>query len=110
TRFLHDLGCTVECVNNGEKAVKAANSGKYDLVLMDLHMPQMDGRQATQQIRANEKPSRHLPIIALTANVISGEREACLEAGMDDFIVKPLQPERLREALAACQKNGVKLL
>ncbi|MCW8983089.1 MAG: ATP-binding protein [Gammaproteobacteria bacterium] len=105
TRFLHDLGCTVECVNNGEKAVEAANSGKYDLVLMDLHMPLMDGRQATKRIRAAEKSSQRLPIIALTANVISGEREACLEAGMDDFIVKPLQPERLREALAPCQKK-----
>ncbi len=100
TRFLTDLGCQVECVENGEEAVEAARNGKYDLLLMDLQMPQMDGRQATQAIRAQESPEAHIPIIALTANVISGEREMCLQAGMDDFIVKPLQPERLREVLA----------
>lgn len=105
TRFLVDLGCRVECVENGKRAVEAATSGKYDLLLMDLHMPLMDGRQATQAIRKLEAPVANMPIIALTANVISGEREACLEAGMDDFVIKPLQPERLREVLATYQNK-----
>jgi signal transduction histidine kinase/ActR/RegA family two-component response regulator len=104
TRFLTDLGCSVECVADGELAVAAVREGDYDLVLMDLHMPKMDGRQATQAIRAQELPGQHLPIIALTANVVSGERAACFQAGMDDFMVKPLQPERLREILMKYQK------
>ena len=105
TRFLVDLGCRVECVENGEKAVQATVNGKYDLLLMDLHMPQMDGRQATQAIRKLTTPAAKIPIIALTANVISGEREACLAAGMDDFVMKPLQSERLREVLATYQQK-----
>jgi len=105
TRFLVDLGCRVECVENGEKAVQAATSGKYDLLLMDLHMPLMDGRQATQAIRKLDTPVAKIPIIALTANVISGEREACLAVGMDDFVMKPLQSERLREVLVTYQQK-----
>ena len=82
-------------------AARAAGT-PYDLVLMDVHMPGMDGIEAARRIRAAEaaNPDGHTPIIALTANALSEERQACLDAGMDGFLVKPLDRERLASALA----------
>jgi signal transduction histidine kinase/CheY-like chemotaxis protein/HPt (histidine-containing phosphotransfer) domain-containing protein len=99
----HGYACDV--VDDGTQAVEAVLTGKYDLVLMDCSMPEMDGLEATRRIRLAEQssstnPPRHIPIIALTANAISGDRERCLEAGMDDYHSKPLVPRKLMDAIA----------
>jgi PAS domain S-box-containing protein len=97
---LEELGCPLEVVENGLAAVTAAATGAYDLVLMDMRMPEMDGLEATRAIRAAERISGgRIVVIALTANVLEGDREACLAAGMDDFLAKPLALDALRSVL-----------
>ncbi|MDE3032987.1 MAG: response regulator, partial [Acidobacteriota bacterium] len=71
----------------------------YDLVLMDCQMPEMDGFEASRRIRDRERGSRRIPIVAMTANAMVGDRERCLESGMDDYIPKPVRMEDLRRAL-----------
>jgi PAS domain S-box-containing protein len=107
-RILEKLGYRVDLANNGAEAVKALETALYDLVLMDLHMPQMDGFQATQHIRSMRPPNRNrnVPIIAITANAMKGDREECLEAGMDDYLSKPIQPEELAETIARWTSAG----
>lgn len=99
--ILNKLGYgDMEIVDNGEKAVLAAESGHYDLVLMDCQMPITDGYEATIAIREIEKTTgRHLPIVAMTANSILGDREKCLAAGMDDYLPKPLSIPKVKEVL-----------
>jgi len=104
SEMLAGHGYGYEIVDDGEKAVAAASTGTYDLVLMDCSMPKMDGFEATRQIRGAERfnptnPARHVPIIALTATAMKGDRERCLEAGMDDYVSKPLDPNRLMKAI-----------
>jgi PAS domain S-box-containing protein len=101
---LHGYSCDI--VDDGKKAVAAVATGNYGLVLMDCSMPETDGFEATRQIRLAEeadptKAQRHIPIIALTANAIKGDRERCLSAGMDDYLSKPLDPDRLIESVEA---------
>jgi PAS domain S-box-containing protein len=97
---LQDLQYGVDMVEDGEQAVTAVAAGDYELVLMDMRMPEMDGLTATRAIRAAERESgRHVVVIALTANVLEADREACIEAGMDDFLTKPLELNALRTAL-----------
>jgi CheY-like chemotaxis protein len=97
---LQDLQYAVDMVEDGEQAVTAVAAGDYELVLMDMRMPKMDGLTATRAIRAAERESgRHVVVIALTANVLEGDRKACIEAGMDDFLTKPLERNALRKAL-----------
>ena len=98
----HGYACDI--VDTGKKAVAAISGGSYDLVLMDCSMPEMDGFEATRLIRLAEQaasmnPPRHTPIIALTANAINGDRARCLEVGMDDYVSKPIDPNRLITAI-----------
>ena len=99
--ILKHLGLRADAVANGAEAVHAVISRPYDLVVMDVQMPVMDGLEATRQIRrltsAASKPS--LPIIAMTANAIQGDRGKCLDAGMDDYVSKPVSPQGLAEVL-----------
>lgn len=97
--MLKRLGCSVEVAATGIEAVEAVSRRHHDAVLMDCQMPQMDGYQATAQIRALHKRDTHLPIIAMTANVQKGDAEKCFAAGMDDYLPKPLKLAALREAL-----------
>jgi CheY-like chemotaxis protein len=94
--FLKQLGVSVDEVENGEQAVLACQSTRYDLVLMDVHMPIMDGIEATRQIRALENNcNARIPIVALTADAMHEERERFLRSGMDDHIAKPITLQAL---------------
>jgi CheY-like chemotaxis protein len=95
-RVLRTLNCEVDLAPSGRDAVRRFHQGKYDLVLMDCHMPDLDGLEATRQIRAVEGPGEHVPILAVTAGTVPGARQACLQAGMDDFIAKPFSLSTLR--------------
>jgi CheY-like chemotaxis protein len=95
---LKRLGYRAHFVANGHEVLKALESGHYDVVLMDCQMPEMDGYQASQAIRASVN-SRHVVIIGVTANALGGDREKCLAAGMDDYLPKPLTLESLDDAL-----------
>ena len=106
TIMLNRLGHQVTMVTDGAKAVAAWMPGAYDVVLMDVQMPGMDGLEATRRIRADEAPSgTHQPIIALTASAMTEERQACLAAGMDEVLSKPLGLQDLAKALAALAKS-----
>ncbi len=99
--ILRHLGLRADAVANGEEAVQAVASRPYDLVIMDVQMPVMDGLEATRRIRRLPSTVSHssLPIIAMTANAIQGDRSKCLEAGMDDYVSKPVSPQGLAEVL-----------
>jgi two-component system, sensor histidine kinase and response regulator len=97
-RFLERLGCSVTIADNGANAVTACELEGFDLILMDLQMPVMDGYAATRAIRMKQQGAR-VPIIALTANAMTGQLERCLAADMDGLLTKPLLPDRLRETL-----------
>ena len=99
-RILEKMGCRADAVASGKEAVDAFSMLPYDLILMDVQMPEMDGMQATGLIREKEKGTgRHIPIIALTAHAMKGDREKCLESGMDGYLSKPVQPNELAEAI-----------
>jgi PAS domain S-box-containing protein len=98
TTLLHKRGHKVKAVENGRAAVEAiaaAKGGGFDVVLMDLQMPEMSGFEATQAVREKESPGRRLPIIALTAHAMHGDRERCLAAGMDGYLSKPIDVDEL---------------
>jgi CheY-like chemotaxis protein/HPt (histidine-containing phosphotransfer) domain-containing protein len=104
--MLEKLGCKVDLVANGQEAVRAVFNGSYDLIFMDCQMPEVDGFTAARMIRDREATEnarlgsrQHTPIIALTANAISGDREQCLAAGMDDYLSKPFDSEQLRAVI-----------
>jgi CheY-like chemotaxis protein len=94
-KILERHGCAVEFAENGQEAVnQVENRPDYDLILMDLQMPIMDGFEATLAIRARDrKVGRHTPIVALTAHAMRGDREKCLALGMDDYLTKPVKPQ-----------------
>ena len=100
TRLLEKRGHDVVVAGSGEEALEALEKQAFDLVLMDVQMPTMDGLQATRAIRKAElKSGKHIPIIAMTAHAMVGDMERCLEAGMDDYITKPIRPQQLVELL-----------
>jgi len=90
-RMVEKLGYRADVAANGIEAVRVLSELHYDAVLMDCHMPEMDGFDATREIRKNEPAGRHTPVIAMTASALSGDRERCLAAGMDDYISKPIK-------------------
>ena len=99
--ILKKLGFRADAVANGAEAIRALETIPYDLVLMDVQMPEMNGLEATHQIRNPESTVRNhqIPIIAMTANAMQGDREVCLEAGMNDYVSKPISPQALADAL-----------
>lgn len=100
--MLEKCGHRVEVAGNGKEAVEAYEKGHYDAVLMDIQMPEMNGYEATAAIRELEEATgEHIPIIALTANAMKGDREKCIDAGMDDYVTKPIKIEDLKEVLEA---------
>ncbi|WP_343803775.1 response regulator [Marinobacterium maritimum] len=96
--LLRQGGLAVDVASNGAQALERVSSQQYDLVLMDMQMPVMDGLTATRRLRA-QKDYKNLPIVAMTANVMADDREACIAAGMDDYLAKPIDPEKLWAAL-----------
>lgn len=105
--MLDSLGVDVAVVTDGQAAIDALNGQRFDLVLMDCQMPVMDGLQATREIRAaeREKDSRQVPIVALTANALAGDREECLEAGMNEYLSKPFTMDQLHAVLSMFLRN-----
>jgi CheY-like chemotaxis protein len=99
-RTLERMGHQVVVVQTGQEALAALQAEKVDLVLMDVQMPEMDGLAATREIRRREQGTQeHLPVIAMTAHAMKGDRESCLDAGMDDYIAKPINREELQQSI-----------
>lgn len=93
------MACDVDAVEDGLAVLKKHEENHYDIIFMDVQMPHMDGFEATQEIRKAEGSQKHTPIIAITANALSGDREKCIKSGMDDYISKPLKGETLEQML-----------
>jgi CheY-like chemotaxis protein len=98
TGLLAKLGCEAVVVPDGLKAIETLQAGRFDVVLMDCQMPEVDGFEATRRIR--EGAQRETPIIALTAGALDGDRERCITAGMNDYLAKPVRLEDLAHALS----------
>lgn len=106
-KALEKAGHLVQVAGNGLEALQAMEEGEFDVVLMDVEMPQMDGLEATRIIREREARSgQHIPILAMTAYASNEDRERCIEAGVDSYLTKPLSPEKLREALSGFLLSG----
>jgi CheY-like chemotaxis protein len=99
-RILEKNGHKVKVAGDGKQTISSWEKGTFDLILMDVQMPKMDGLEATRIIRSKEREKKsHTLVIAMTAHALKGDRERCLEAGMDDYIAKPLNPNDLIEII-----------
>jgi two-component system, sensor histidine kinase and response regulator len=104
--LLEKIGCNVSIVENGRKAVEQFQNGTFDLIFMDIQMPEMDGYEATGEIRQLEKEKNtHIPIIAMTAHAMKGDRDKCLSAGMDEYVTKPISIKTVKEAMSKFNFN-----
>lgn len=99
TKMLQKLGCCVEVAADGKEAINMLERSDYDLIFMDCQMPEMDGYEATEEIRQRENDKKHTPIIALTATAMKEDRERCLQVGMDDYLTKPVNLKALQKTL-----------
>ncbi len=98
--MLDRLNCTVDTAENGKEALDRVENNHYDVIFMDLQMPEMDGLEATQQIRKiQQRKQIKTPIIALTANAMQGDQKKCLDAGMDDYLSKPFEMKDIEKLL-----------
>jgi CheY-like chemotaxis protein len=102
-RILQQMGYRADLASNGVEAVESVGRQTYDVVLMDVQMPEMDGLEASRQITSKWPAGERPRIVAMTANAMAGDREMCLAAGMDDYITKPIRVEQLVEALMQVQ-------
>jgi CheY-like chemotaxis protein len=99
-RLLEKQGHTVKLAQNGKKALEALEQEPYDVILMDIQMPEMNGWETTEAIRSKEKiTGGHIPIVAMTAHAMRGDEERCLAAGMDNYLTKPVRDLQLRALL-----------
>ncbi len=106
-RLLAQMGYVADIANNGQEAIDTLGRGSYDVILMDVQMPEVDGLEATRRIRRGDGGASGVRIVAMTANALAGDRELCLEAGMNDYVSKPIRPAELAAALAASPSAGV---
>ncbi|MES2957720.1 MAG: GAF domain-containing protein, partial [Pseudomonadota bacterium] len=106
-RLLQQMGYRADLASNGVEAIESVERQTYDVVLMDVQMPELDGLEATRRIAARWGPGQRPRIVAMTANAMAGDREACLQAGMDDYITKPIRVDQLIEALNQAASRGV---
>lgn len=97
--MLNRLDCSVDTAENGVVAVKQTADKSYDLIFMDLQMPEMDGFQATLEIRKREGGGKTTPIVALTASLLDSDKKKCMASGMNDYITKPFEPQDLEKVL-----------
>ena len=105
--LLEKAGHSVVVANTGQNAVRLWAEQPFDLILMDVQMPDMDGLEATAAIRRREQPSgTHIPIVAMTAHAMSGDRQRCLDAGMDDYTSKPIRGPELLELITRYSKTA----
>lgn len=107
--ILEEMEVEVEIADDGLKTVQLWQERKFDLILMDCFMPEMDGYEATRKIRAFEEEQNHIPIIAVTANVVESAKQDCLNAGMDDFLSKPYEDTELGKMLSRWLAEGAKI-
>lgn len=105
--MLENLGHRISIAENGLEAVSAVLRSRYDLILMDIHMPELDGSAATRRIRALPRPEGDIPIIALTADATADQRQQCLDAGVNEYLTKPIILPELLQAMARCTARAV---
>jgi CheY-like chemotaxis protein len=106
-RLLQQMGYRADLASNGIEAVESVERQPYDVVLMDVQMPEMDGLEAARRITARWQPGERPRIVAMTANAMAGDREECLAAGMDDYLTKPIRVEALVQALTEAKPRHV---